>query len=62
MKQTEVDGSRNRRALARWQRDQIIEQTEATDARYRLGMRVLWLILVAACAAVGWLLLTILVR
>jgi hypothetical protein len=61
MKQTEVDGSRNRRALAR-QRDQIIEQTEANDARYRLGMRVLWLILVAACAAVGWVLLTILVR
>ena len=61
MKQTEVDGSRNRRALAR-QRDQIIEQTEANDARYRLGMRVLWLILVAACAAVGSVLLTILVR
>jgi hypothetical protein len=61
MKQIKVDGSRNRRALAR-QRDQIIEQTEANDARYQFGMRVLWLILVAACAAVGWVLLTILVR
>ena len=33
-----------------------------SDTRYQFGMRVLWHILVAACAAVGWVLLTILVR
>jgi hypothetical protein len=54
MKQTKAEGSRKRKTLARWQHDQIIERTEADDARYQFGMRVLWVILVAACAAVGW--------
>jgi uncharacterized membrane protein YccF (DUF307 family) len=31
-----------------------------SDKRYRFGMRVLWLVLGAACAALGWVLLTIL--
>jgi hypothetical protein len=62
MKQTTADESEKRKALAVWQRDQIIKRTEPDDARYQFGMRVLWLILVAACAAVGLVLLTILVR
>jgi hypothetical protein len=33
-----------------------------SDTRYQFGMRVLWLILIATSAAVGWVQLTILVR
>ena len=62
MKQTMANESGKRKALAGWQRDQIIERTEADYARYQLAVRVFWLVLGAACAAVGLVLLTILVR
>jgi hypothetical protein len=38
------------------------ECMKESDTRYQFGMRVLWLILVAVCAAIGSVLLTILVR
>jgi hypothetical protein len=48
-------------------RDQTINSVNGGDARNQLAMRVyrkkvIWLILGAACAALGWVLLTILVR
>jgi hypothetical protein len=61
MKQTKLDGSRRRKALARWQREQLIDGVEADGARYQFAVRVFWLILGTSCAAVGWVLLTILV-
>ncbi len=50
------------RAFARWRHDQIIERIEADHARYEFDMRVYWLIRGTGCAAVGWVLLTILMR
>ena len=50
------------RAFARWRRDQIIERIEADHARYQFDMRAVWLIRGTGCAAVGWVLLTILIR
>ena len=62
MEQTTVGGSGKRKAITRWQRDQLIDGVEADDAIYQLAVRVFWLVLGAACAAVGLVLLTILVR
>lgn len=62
MEQTKVDGFGKRNALTQWQRDQLIDGVEAEGARYQLAVRVFWLVLGAACAAVGLVLLTILVR
>jgi hypothetical protein len=62
MKQIKVDGSGKRKGLTRWQRDQLVDRVEADDARYQFAMRAFWLVLGTGCAAVGLVLLTILVR
>ena len=62
MEQTKVDGFGKRKALTRWQRDQLIDGGEAGAAIYQLAVRVFLLLLGAACAAVGLVLITILVR
>jgi hypothetical protein len=62
MKQTKSDGSGEQKALTRCQCEQLIDGVEADGARYQFAVRVFWLILGTACAAVGWVLLSILVR
>jgi hypothetical protein len=62
MKRNNVYGSDKPRAFECRQRDQLIDSFKAGDARNQFGMRVIWLILGAACAALGWVLLTILLR
>jgi len=62
MKRNNVDGFDKRKAFARQQRDKLMASVKAGDARNQFAMRVIWLILGTACAALGWVLLTILVR
>jgi len=62
MKRNNVDGYDKRMAFARQQRDQLPDSVKAGDATNRLAMRAIWLILGAACAALGFVLLTILLR
>jgi hypothetical protein len=62
MKRSKSNGFNDWGLFARWKRDQVIKRTKADDPRYQFGMRVLLLILSVACAAVGWVLLTILMR
>jgi hypothetical protein len=56
------DGADNWKAFARRQRDELIDRLKADDERFQLETRVLWIILAAACAALGWALLMILVK
>ena len=44
------------------QRVQLLDGVKAGDARNQYAMRVIWLILGGACAALGWVLITILFR
>jgi hypothetical protein len=62
MKRSKSDGFDNWRAFARRQRDQFIDRFKADDERFQFGTRVLWLILGAACAAIGLVLIMILMR
>ena len=62
MKQSSPDGFENWKAFARQQRHQFMDRFKADGTRYQLGMRVFWLVLGTACAAIGWELLTILMR
>jgi hypothetical protein len=62
MKQIRSDGFENWKAFARQQRDQFMERFKVDGARYQFGMRLFWLVLGTACAAIGWELLTILMR
>jgi hypothetical protein len=57
-----VDGSEKREAFARRHRDHLMNSVKTGDARNQFAMRVIWLIMGAACAALGWVLLTILLR
>ena len=50
------------RAFAFWQRDQHIERVKADDARCEFAMRVIWILLGIACAVLGRVLLTIILR
>ena len=62
MKRNNEDGFDKRKAFARRQRGKLIASVKAGDARNQFAMRVIWLILGIACAALGWVLLTILLR
>jgi hypothetical protein len=62
MKQSRSEGFENGRAFARQQRHQIMERFKADGTGYQFGMRIFWLVLGTACAAIGWELLTILMR
>ena len=62
MKQIRSDGFENWKAFARQQRHQFMDRFEVDGARYQFGMRVFWLVLGTASAAIGWELLTILMR
>ncbi len=62
MKRNNVGGSEKRKAFVLGLRAQTIDSVKGGDARNQLGMRAIWLILAAACAALGWVLLTILLR
>ena len=62
MKQSRSDGFENSKAFARQQRHQFVDRFKADGTKYQLGMRVFWLALGTACAAMGWELLTILMR
>jgi hypothetical protein len=50
------------KGVLRRQRDQLIDGIKAGEARNQFAMRVIWLILGGACAALGWVLITILLR
>jgi hypothetical protein len=62
MKQNSAYGFHKRKAFARRQRDQLVDSVKAGDDRNQFAMRVMWLILGTACAALAWVLITILVR
>jgi hypothetical protein len=62
MKRKNVGGFDKQKAFARRQHGQLIDSVKAGDARSQFAMRVVWLILGTACAALGWVLITILLR
>jgi hypothetical protein len=62
MKRGNADGSTKGKAFAWKQRDQHMDRDAAEDARCRLLMRIVWITLGVACAILGAVLLTILVR
>jgi hypothetical protein len=62
MKRKNVGGFDKRKAFARQQHGQLIDSVKAGDARNQFALRVIWLILGTACAALGWVLITILLR
>ena len=62
MKLNNADGSDNRRTFARWQRDRLIDGVKAGETKNQFAMRMIWLILGVACAALGFVLFTILLR
>jgi hypothetical protein len=62
MKQNLVDGFSKRRALARRQLDQLVNRVKAGEAGNQFSMGAFWVILGAACAALAWMLLTILLK
>jgi len=53
MKRNNVDGSEKRKAFVLRLRAQTIDSVNGGDARNQLAMRVIWLILGAACVALG---------
>jgi hypothetical protein len=56
------DGSDNWKAPARRQRYQLKARLDADGERFQLGMRIFWLVLGIACAALGCALLMILTK
>jgi hypothetical protein len=62
MKRNNMDGYDKRKAFARRQRARLIDGVKAGDATKQFAMRMIWLILGVACAALGFVLLTILLR
>ena len=62
MKRDIVDRSGKRKTFVLRLRDQTVDSVNGGDASNQFVMRVFWLILGAACAALGWVLLTILLR
>jgi hypothetical protein len=62
MKRNNMGGFDKRKVVARRQRDQLIDSVKAGDARNHFAMRVIWLVLGAACATLGWVLITILLK
>jgi hypothetical protein len=61
MKQSN-DGSDNWKAFARRKRYHLTDRLEADDERFQLGAHVFWLVLGAACAALGCALFMILTK
>jgi hypothetical protein len=61
MKRNKVDGFHKRKAFVRAQREQI-DSVKAGEARNQFAMRIIWVVLGTACAALGWVLLTILLK
>jgi len=57
-----VEGSDKRKAFARRQRNQLLDNVKAGNARNQFAMRIVWLILGAVCAALGCVLLRILLK
>ena len=62
MKLNNSDGYDNRRAFAGRQLDRLIDGIKAGDTTSHVAMAVFWLVLGAACAALGFVLLTILLK
>jgi hypothetical protein len=62
MKKNKVDGFDKRKTFTRWKRDQGFKTAKSGETRIQFAMRAIWLTLGAACAALGWVLLTILLR
>ena len=62
MKINNADGYDNRRAFARRQLDRLIDGIKTGDTTNQVAMVVFWLVLGAACAALGFVLVTILLK
>jgi hypothetical protein len=62
MKRNNVDAFEKRKAFVLILCAQTIDSVNGRDPRNRFAMRVVWLILGIACVALGWELLTILLR
>ena len=56
------DGFDKRKAFTHRRRNQLTDSVKAGEARNQLAMRLIWVILGTACAALGWILLTILLK
>jgi hypothetical protein len=62
MKINNAGGYDNRRAFARRQLDRLIDGIKAGDTTNQVAMVVFWLVLGGACAMLGFVLLTILLK
>jgi hypothetical protein len=62
MKRNNMGGYDKRSPFGRRQRDRLIDGVKAGDAPNQFDMHIIWLILGVACAALGFVLFTILLR
>jgi hypothetical protein len=62
MKRNNEDGFDKQKPFARRQRDLLTASVQAGEAGNQFAIRVIWLVVGAVCAALGWVLLTILLR
>jgi len=62
MKRNNEDGFDKQKSFGRRQRDQLAESFNVEEGGSQFAMQIVWLVLGAVCAALGWVLLTILLR
>lgn len=61
-KQEGAKMARRKRILLRSYLSQPLEELRNNHARHEIGMGVFWVVLAAVCGALGWVLLTILLK
>ncbi len=61
-KQEGAKMARRKRILLRSYLSQPFEELRNNHARHEIGMGVFWVVLAAVCGALGWVLLTILLK
>jgi len=61
-KQEGVKMVRRKRILLRSYLSQPLEELRNNHARHEIGMGIFWVVLAAVCGALGWVLLTILLK
>jgi len=54
--------ARRKRVLLRSYLSQPLEELRNNRARHEIGMGIFWVVLAAVCGALGWVLLTILLK
>jgi hypothetical protein len=61
-KQESAKMAKKKRVLLRSYISQPIEELRNNRARHEIGMGIFWVVLAAVCGALGWVLLTILLK